>query len=68
MSRRIVVAFSAGNLWAMAQRGERETKAEPLLQVEPVELVDDAVDIVAEAGAAALDIAIGFKHLLDARG
>ena len=26
MSRKIVVAFSAGNLWATAQRGERDTK------------------------------------------
>ena len=40
-------------------------KAEPLLQVEPVHLVDHAVDIVAERGAVQLDGAIRLQHLLD---
>ena len=40
-------------------------EAEPLLQVEPVELVDDAVDVVVEPGALALDVAVGVEHLLD---
>ena len=47
----IVVACSAGNLWAIAQRGLRDDEAEPRLQVEPVDLVDDAVDVVAERRA-----------------
>ena len=49
-----------------ARRARHE--AEPLLEVEPVELIDDAVDIVVEARPAALDIAIGFKHFLDRVG
>ena len=40
-------------------------EAEPLLQVEPVDLVDDAVDVVAERRAAGLDVAIDREHLLD---
>ena len=48
----------------LARRARDE--AEALLQVEPVELVDDAVDVVVEAGAPALDVAIGVEHLLDA--
>ena len=40
-------------------------EAEPLLQVEPVDLVDDAVDVVAERGAARLDLAVEREHLLD---
>ncbi len=47
-SRRIVIACSAGNLCATAQRGERDDEAEPVLPVEAVDLVDDAVDVVAE--------------------
>jgi hypothetical protein len=43
----VVNACSAGNLCAVAQRGAR-AEAEALLQVEPVDLVDDAVDIVVE--------------------
>ena len=50
----------------VARRARDE--AEPLLEVEPVELVDDAVDIVVEPRAPALDIAIGFKHFLDRVG
>ena len=40
-------------------------EAEPLLPVEPVELVDDAVDVVAERRALALDLAIEREHLFD---
>ena len=47
----MVVAFSAGNLCAMAQRGLRETKPSRCCQIETVDLVDDAVDIVVERGA-----------------
>ncbi len=44
-----------------ARRAGAEAKA--LLQVEAIDLVDDAVDVVAEAGAALLDLPIGLKHL-----
>ena len=50
-----VVARSAENLWASAQRGVVGAEAEAGLQVEAVELVDDAVDVVAEGGALGLD-------------
>ena len=51
MPSRMVVACSAGNLCATAQRGARTTKpSRPA--VEPVDLVDHAVDVVAERGAA----------------
>ena len=43
-------------------------EAEPLLQVEPVDLVDDAVDVVAERGAAGLDVAVDREHFLDGMG
>ena len=46
-----------------ARRARNEAK--PLLQIEPVHLVDHAVDIVAERGAVQLDVAIGVQHLLD---
>ena len=42
-------------------------EAQPLLPVEPVDLVDDAVDVVAERRrACAADLAIEGQHLLDA--
>ncbi len=44
-------------------RGARD-EAEPLLQVEPVHLVDHAVDVVGERGAVQLDGAVGPGHLL----
>jgi hypothetical protein len=62
----MVVAFSAGNLCAIAQRGARATKPSRCLQVEPVDLVDDAVDVVAEAGALGLDRAVMREQRLDA--
>ena len=46
-----------------ARRARNEAK--PLLQVEPVHLVDHAVDVVAERGAVQLDGAVGLQHLLD---
>src|SRR5205814_5416625 len=40
-------------------------KAEPLLPVDAVNLVDDAVDVVVEPGAALLDLAMEGEQLLD---
>ena len=40
-------------------------EAEPLLPVEPVDLVDDAVDVVVERGALLLDLGVGVEQLLD---
>ena len=40
-------------------------EAEPCLQVEAVDLVDDAVDVVAERGAARLLLAVEFERLAD---
>ena len=45
-----------------ARRATNE--AEPVLPVEPVELVDHAVDVVVELGALALDLAVVGEHLL----
>ena len=50
-----IVALSAGNLCAIAQRG-RANETQPLLPIEPVDLVDDAVDVVIEVGALFLDL------------
>ena len=44
--------------------GAARDEAEPLLQGEVVDLVDDAVDVVAEIGAARLDGAVMLQHLL----
>ena len=46
-----------------ARRARHE--AEPLLPVEPVDLVDDAVDVVVELGALLLDLAVERDQLLD---
>ena len=67
MSSRTVVAFWAGNLWASAQRGERETKPRRCCSDEVVDLVDDAVDVVAETRALGLDLAMEGQHLVEAR-
>ena len=40
-------------------------EAEPLLPVEAVDLVDDAVDVVVERGALRLDLAVEGQQLLD---
>ena len=61
---RIVSACSAANLCATAQRGRPRHETQPLLQVEPVDLVDDAVDVVAERGALHFDVAIEFEKLV----
>ena len=61
----MVSAFSAGNLCARPQRGERD-EPEPLLQVEPVDLVDDAVDVERQVGPSLLDRSIVGEHLLAA--
>ena len=45
-----------------ARRARHE--AQPLLPVEPVDLVDDAVDVVAERGALRLHLAMEGEHLL----
>ena len=47
-----------------ARRARHE--AEPVLQVEVVELVDDAVDVIAELGALRLDEAVLRQHLVEA--
>ena len=39
-------------------------EAQPLLQIEPVHLVDHAVDVETEARAVQLDLAIGGEHLV----
>ncbi len=57
-----------GEFVGAGEAGRAGDEAEPPLEIEAVELVDDAVDVVVEAGAAALDIAIGFKHFLDRAG
>ena len=41
-------------------------KAEAFLEIEAVDLVDDAVDVVAERGAVLFDLTIGFQHFVDA--
>ena len=46
-----------------ARRARHE--AEPLLPVESVDFVDDAVDVVVEAGAPRLDLAVELQQLLD---
>ena len=48
MSSSTVSACSAANLCAMAQRGTARNEAQPVLQVQAVDLVDHAVDVVAE--------------------
>ncbi len=47
-----------------ARRARHE--AEPLLPVEPVDLVDDAVDVVVELGALLLDLLMEGEQLFDA--
>ncbi len=39
--------------------------AQPLLPVQPLDFVDDAIDVVGQIGADALDLAIMRKHLLN---
>ena len=58
-----VIARSAGNLCATAHRGEREMNPSRLLQRKIVDLVDDAVDVVAERRALSLDDAVACEHL-----
>ena len=58
----VVSAFSAGNLCARPQRGARADLAEPLLPVEPVDLVDHAVDVERQVRARLLDRAIMGEH------
>ena len=69
----IDVAQDGGRLLGGKFVGERPARAcvcetQALLQVEAIDLVNDAVDIVAEASAALLDLPICFQHLLDAAG
>ena len=65
MSRTIVVAFSAGELVRDRPARIARDEAEPLLPVEPVDLVDDAVDVVVELGALRLDVAVEREQLFD---
>ena len=46
-----------------ARRARHET--EPLLPIEAVDLVDDAVDVVIEAGAPGLDVAMELQQFVD---
>ena len=69
----IDVAQDGGRLLGGKFVGERparraRAKSQALLEVEAIDLVDDAVDVVAEAGATLLDLPVGFQHLLDAAG
>src|SRR5580698_4143133 len=56
MPSTVVSASSAGNLWAMAQRGARH-KAELALQLDVVDLVNDAVDLVGQRRTRRADVA-----------
>ena len=66
MASRIVRACWAGNLRAIAQRGERETKPSRCLPVQAVDLVDHAVDVEAELRAQSLHGGVGAQQALDA--
>ena len=57
-----VVACSAGNLCAIAQRGLRETN-QAVLPVEAVDFIDHAVDVIAERRARLLDLAVECEQL-----
>ena len=46
-----------------ARRARHE--AEPLLPIEPIDFIDDAVDIVIEAGAPGFDIAVELQQFVD---
>ena len=46
-----------------ARRSRHE--AEPLLPIEPVDFIDDAVDIVVEAGAPDFDVAVELQQFVD---
>src|SRR5262249_33175132 len=53
--------------------GDREARragdeAQALLEIKPVELIDDAIDVVVEPCPAALDVAIGLEHFFDRVG
>ena len=61
----VVSAFSAGNLCASAPARRAGDLAEPLLPVEPVDLVDDAVDVERQIGARLLDRAIMGEHRVE---
>ena len=65
MPSRTVVAFSALNLCASPQRGAARHEAQALLPVEAVDLVDDAVNVIAERGALFLDAAIIGEQFID---
>jgi hypothetical protein len=64
MPRRMVEACSAGKL--VRDRPARRARdiAEPLLQREIVDLVDDAVDVVGRASALGLDGAVMLEEFL----
>ena len=53
-----MVASSAGNLWADGPARRPRHEAEVALPVEPIDLVDHAVDVVRELTAARTDLAV----------
>ena len=61
-----VCACCAGNLCASAQRGARLTKPSRSCEIEVVDLVDDAVDVVGQLRALGGDLAIKGEHRVDA--
>ena len=48
----------------MAQRGDARNKAEPLLPIEAINLVDHAVNVVVELGASLFDLAVKGNKLI----
>ncbi len=62
-----VAISSAGNLCATAQRGSRRHEAQLALQIEPVDLVDDAVDLERQLRASPRRRVVEFGERLPAR-
>ena len=59
-----MTAVVGGNFQATAQRGSRPTDAEPALQLEVVDLDDDAVDLEVQLAAALLPLQALRDHLV----
>jgi hypothetical protein len=58
-------ACSAGNLCAIAHARRTGNEAESGLQIEAIDFVDHAVDIIAEIGPLVLDLFVKCQHLFD---